>query len=332
MSEKTGFLIGFLSSTTIIVISLIFSNPFWIEKMKIYKYKDEAYESISKYILTDIHYNIASYLEYAGYEEELDIESLNNYIYQHDTVPFEIKPLKNKNYYLVKKIRKFVKKNPTYKESDLYMQRLIYEVIDTYDVINELHDYYAKNRYEVDDDFNKAKELHKKLILQINSLSEEHEKFNLAYDKEYWTNVEKCLEDYKDEGYLSNYYAYKCLSSADEIRRYMINKGFSAQYDSYIMEFDNAEYFRLCMEFKLAFRNYNRYIEDSESQKNERNFVFVASPQLMDCFQNIDETIVIIPSIMNDYEMYVLNNETAADDLFFNYYDNAVSEYNKIFE
>lgn len=50
----------------------------------------------------------------------------------------------------------------------------------------------------------------------------------------------------------------------------------------------------------------------------------------MDCFQNIDETIVIIPSIMNDYEMYVLNNETAADDLFFNYYDNAVSEYNKI--
>ena len=29
----------------------------------------------------------------------------------------------------------------------------------------------------------------------------------------------------------------------------------------------------------------------------------------MDCFQNIDETIVIIPSIMNDYEMYVLNNE-----------------------
>ena len=28
----------------------------------------------------------------------------------------------------------------------------------------------------------------------------------------------------------------------------------------------------------------------------------------MDCFQNIDETIVIIPSIMNDYEMYVLNN------------------------
>lgn len=331
MLEKNYFFMGFSFTSIIMIVIFILFNTSFLEKVRIYENKDEAYESINKYIIDDVYYNTNHYFNCVGSNEELDTEILKQAIEKNSSPPFKMKPVEMIKYIKVKRIKHFIGKTPLYTESDLYMQELIIELIASYDLINEMYSYYENNEYE-QDDFAAAKELHQELIYKINKLSDLLEKFNLAYHKEYNEKIIRCLEEYKSNGHLSNYYAYRCLNSANEIRRYMIEKGFSPERNDYILGFDEEEFSNLCKAFRTACKEYERYINDSESIKSESNFVFISSPELSQSLQNMEDILPLIPEITVEHEMYESNRKSAIDDMFFDYYELAVSEYYKIFE
>ncbi len=227
----------------------------------LYMQKFNTYVNIENHISTWLASNIQSYIEAYGNPNELSALSL------------AIMPM---YYDRADEALKYTIMEPKFYLADQEMEELIIELKKTYDMMNELSNYYKGKTYQTDDNKG-AKQLHDQFISQVDRLQENYEAFHGAFQATSSHVMGKNLEKYKDLGHLSNYYLMKCIMSAQAIEQYFFREEIT---DDTILKIGLGEYQRLYTTFKKDYNAYNNYIKSRKIKKEEQKHTVIASEHL----------------------------------------------------
>lgn len=273
----------------------------------LYMQKYNTYVNIDNHISTWLAPRIQSYIE--AYESSKDLNAAN----------LSIMPI---YYNMANEALTYSKMQPQFNRADQQMEQLASELKKTYDMMNQIADYYKVKTSDTGDD-KEIKKLHEQFMEQIDILQDSYDGFHTAFQSITNKIMENNLDKYKNEGHLSNYYAMKCIMSAQAIEQYLFREGIT---DDTISKIRLAEYQNLYSSFKEDYNTYNSYINSRKINRERHKHKVIASKTLS---VELEE----LASAVNDITAKKLgqrNIQTMPVTLFNQHLSSVIAEYNNL--
>ena len=296
--------------------------------------KYNAYIEMSNHVTGWLWLCFKEYFEIYGSDKELDIAALKEAGNFDPENPARF-PIVQGMYDTADKVLEYTKKEPIFEEADPAMAAFLGELKKTYDRMNELDQYYTAKTYKTDN-FEGAKELHKHFVAQTKVMLSKYDTFDASFKKIADEVVKRELENYKQEGYLSMYYALKCMDSAEALQKFFIIKEIT---DDNLLEVDLAEYRPLYTVLQTNSRDYLNYIQSNDGKEEQKGYKVIQSEDFLRDLKTAvasAEDILVIAEAKDLHaadhrnDTRVTTGEIVPIEIFNEYLSRMIDDYNKI--
>lgn len=296
--------------------------------------KYNAYIELGNHITGWLWLCFEGYAETYGSGKELDVIALKDSHYFDPENPSRF-PIVQGMYDTAKQTLAYTKDKPVFEQADPAMEDLIGELTKTYDLMNQQSAYYEAKTFKTDN-FKGARELHKKFIAQIDVLLDSYDKFDAAFEVINNQVVQEDLENLKKEGYLSNYYAMKCINDAQSIQKFLMKNKIT---DENILSLKPEDFKPLASALKTDYAAYQTYIQGDTGKEEKKDRKIIQSEDFsrnMGYVSAIVQDIIIIVTAKDLHAAdskdsgKVTTGEVLPIEFFNEYLTRSIDDYNKI--